>query len=67
MTKKRSSEILGDRGTFFGNAEIFSGTPKKFRPKFWPPVPEVLDPLMIVYVTVNVYNHGIYIFPYFFI
>jgi len=55
MTKKRSSEIWGDRWTFF----IFWGkcrrnfsreTPKKvvqkFRQKFAPPVSEVLDPLV---------------------
>ena len=41
---------MGDRGKFFGNAEICLRTPKKvvqkFRQKFGPPVPEVLDPLV---------------------
>jgi len=43
MSKKKSSEIVGDRWEFTlgGNAEVFWGTPKKGRSKIsvniWPP------------------------------
>ena len=52
MTKKRSSEILGDRWQFFwGEMQKFfekrlKKVVTKFRQKFGPPVSEVLDPLV---------------------
>ena len=51
MTKKRSSEILGDRRKYFWEMLKFCReTPKngrsKIYAKIWPPVCEVLDPLV---------------------
>src|SRR6218665_2077111 len=62
MTKKRSSEIFGDRWNFGGKCRNFFGKLlKKIVHKYPPPVSEVLDPLVhIAYpVSTGIFPHSL--------